>query len=120
MLVNLDLDVPGLNVQVIQLPVPDEYCPWIEPGGDTASVDRFHCLLPVGCLETFALRRQSAGPPNSRILSTGKMQTFRGFIFHAPTKGVALDVVSENRAKKQRYAAAGCDHEKNRNRRDVN
>ncbi len=48
------------------------------------------------------------------------MQTFRGFIFHAPTKGVALDVVSEDRAKKQRYAAAGCDHEKNRNRRDVN
>ena len=105
---------------VTEPPLPHKYAARVEPGGDATRVDRFHCFLPVGCLETFALRRQRAGPPNSRILSTGKMQTFRGFIFHAPTKGVALDVVSENRAKKQRYAAAGCDHEKNRNRRDVN
>src|SRR5207247_10750164 len=107
------------NMYVTEPPLPHKYAARVEPGGDATRVDRFHCFLPVGCLETFALRRQRAGPPNSRILSTGKMQTFRGFIFHAPTKGVAFDVVSQQRAKKNGQPTHGCDKEQNRNRSSV-
>jgi hypothetical protein len=48
------------------------------------------------------------------------MQTFRGFIFHGLTKGIALDVMREQRTKKQSHAGCGGDHEENRNRSSVN
>ena len=104
MLVNLDLNLAGLNVHVVQFPAPDKDRPRIERRPDTASVDRFHRLLSIGCPETFALRGQRASPPNSGVLSVRKMQTFRGFIFHGFTKGIAFDVMREQGAEKQRYA----------------
>src|SRR4029077_7717317 len=109
----------GLNVHVIQFPAPDKYRPRIKRGCDTASADRFHRLLSVGRLKTFALRGQGAGPPNSRVSSAGEMQTFRGFIFHGLTKGVALDVMREQRTKEQSHAGCGGDHEEDRNRSSV-
>ena len=118
-LVNLDLDLAGLNVHLFQLPAPDKDRPWIELRCDTASADRFHRFLAIARLKTFALRGQWAGPPNPRVLAPGKMQTFRGFIFHGLTKSVAFDVVSEQRTEKQGHAECGRDHEENRNRSAV-
>src|SRR4029077_7880899 len=118
-LVNLDLNLAGLNVDVIELPAPGKYRPRIKLGCDTASADRFHRLLSVDRLKTFALRGQGAGPPNSRILPVRKLQAFRGFIFHGLTKGIAFDVMREQRTKKQRHAGCGRDRQKNRNRSDA-
>ena len=115
-LVNLDLDLARLNADVVQLPAPDKYRPRIELRRDTVSIDRFHRFFPIARLKTFALRHHGAGPPNSRILSARKVQTFRGFIFHGLTKTIAFDVVREHRTKKQSYTGCGDDHEENRNR----
>jgi len=56
-MVNLDLDVTGLNVHVIELPLSHKYAPWIEPGCDAVSIERFQGSLSIARLETFALRR---------------------------------------------------------------
>jgi hypothetical protein len=48
------------------------------------------------------------------------MQTFRGFSFHGCAKGVALDVMSEQRTVENGHATRRCDQKKNRNGSAVN
>ena len=57
-LVNLDFNVARSNVYVAEPPLPHKHAPWIKPGADTVSIERFQCSLSIARLEIFALRRQ--------------------------------------------------------------
>ena len=56
-LVNLDFNVARSNVHVAEPPLPHKQAPWVKPGADTVSIERFHGFLSIARLETFALRR---------------------------------------------------------------
>src|SRR6266403_341200 len=56
-LVNLDLNVARSNVHVAEPPLPHKQAPWVKPGADTVSIERFQRFLSIARLETFALRR---------------------------------------------------------------
>lgn len=48
-------------------------------------------------------------------MTFGEIQTFRRLPFHRLSEGVALDVVSQQRAVKDAYAAGDGDQKNNRN-----
>ena len=83
------------------------------------SIQGLHRFFSIPRLESLGLRGQRVGASDRRILALREMQAFRRFIFHGSAECVALDVVRQQRAKKDGYACSGYDQKKDGNCRKM-
>src|SRR6266496_37707 len=96
-------------MDLVELPAPEEYSPWIKPGGDAMRIDRAERLAAAVRLKAVRPRGGKSVAMNRRVMSLWEMQTFGRLFFQFRAKMIALDVVSQlwiepgdsNRAKDQ-------------------
>jgi hypothetical protein len=81
-------------MNVVELPAPDEYSPWIKPGRDATRIDRAERLAAVISLKAVRCGGEKTFSMDRRVMSRWEMQTFCRFFFQFRAKAIALDVVS--------------------------
>src|SRR2546430_4918129 len=91
--VGLDFDIARIDMNVVELPAPDEYSPWIKPGRDATRIDRAERLAAVISLKAVRCGGEKILSMDRRLISRWVMQPLCRFFFPFGTKFITLPVV---------------------------